>query len=363
VNITGIKPLLFGAVLASVFSGHALGDVGRSQAYQAIDNMVEELAEDLQPLEGKIGRIGITGFSQSKELEFDLRSFVIARLEAIRLEEADDEPEEDDDSEKAKQKSSSSRTVIIKPKTRFVRCVGCFTPRAISKGDRIIIRKGFTHQDQLKRVLHKMGVKYYVNVNLDYSDDEMILQLSMYDSSGKPFRSYQATSHTSSPDRSGVVLGFGMINAEYDNSDVPTLQGGRVTLGQRIVGYGDLGLAFTSISSGDGFPEQTSTGLYTDISFNELFGSYGDYIGYSLPVHLGVTDFNGDVQTYMEAGLKFRVGTYFFLSYTQRQHSFSSDPKNDGDLEIQQEEDITTYPSDKAIPTATFMSFGFEFVL
>lgn len=334
--------LTVGTILVTAnLSFAAAEDIGRSQAYQGIDNVTRDLSADISELGSKANKVTVSRYSQHQDIPYNLRDYVLRRFEAV---------------------GQSPET----NKVNFIRCVGCFTPKAITKGDQIFVRKGFQNRDELVRYLDKMKVNHYAETHVDFNDDELVLQVSvMSKDSGSVVFAKEYRTHVHGPDRSGIVIGFGAVNGMYTGSKIPNLPGGRVSFGQRLVGLGDVGITGSSFGAQDGMPPQGSAGFYSDLNLNEMAELNWDYTNLIFPVHIGVTDFNGDIQAYLETGFKLRVGSTFYSSLTARGHTFVAKPKHEEPLikNNDRDEEESFLASDKPIPMAILLGFGFDFVL
>ncbi|SMF00038.1 hypothetical protein [Pseudobacteriovorax antillogorgiicola] len=345
----------------------AADSINRSKSYQAINKLSKQFAEDIEDYGSVANTVVVTEFSQSSAFEADLRSYMVFSLEQDLQEAKNDAKESSEDSDKEKDDEDSEKKAS-KPKNtfKFVRCFGCFKPRAISDGKDIYIRKGFADNNELKFALEKIGADAYMTVNLDNNGDEVVMQTSLFstkDSKLLTSKEYRTT--VQGPSRSGVVMGIGMQSASFHDSKLPSVMGARISIGQRLVGLGDMGVAVTYLGKNSGYPSQTTFSLFTDLNRAEITGDQGKYVNWLFPIDFGVTDFNGDVQFQLQAGVKMRLGSILYVSLTERQHVFLTKPRNDGEVKgtepVEPEGDDVLFESDKPISGALMFGVGVDF--
>ena len=197
----------------------------RSRAYQVIEKLTAKFQADLEKIAKSGTRMTVAQYRRSDRFPGSMRDYTLHRMEAAVRQEKN-------------------------AKLNLVRCIGCFNPRAISDGKDIYIRKGFIDSGELKDTLRRLKVDSYLSVNLTNSDDEVIMQVSVNNAKDLS-QQYQAEyrGNVQGPERTGFVMGIAGQSIIFHDSKLPGLMGGRLTLAQRLVGLGDIGLGLTAVEA------------------------------------------------------------------------------------------------------------------
>ncbi len=335
--------LLASPITVIAASDNDLSKISRSKSYAAIAELTSLFTADIGAIAAKLPKVTLARYSQSKSFPSHLREYLVNRIEQSTIFEKKD--------------SKNKKTLT------FMRCVGCFKPRALTDGRDIYIRKGFVDNSEMLDALKRLGVDGYLTVHLDSSDDEIIMQVGAYSIEDQKLvysREYKILNQ--GPARSGFVMGISIQSMIFHESDLPAPMGGRLTMGQRLVGLGDVGVSATYMGALNGLPSQTTFGFYTDLNYNEISGKHWKYVTLIYPLEFGVTDFNGDTQIQLQAGMKFRFGSALYLGITERVHVFMSEPKNDGVVGGSDKDPESGYfDSDEAIPAHLMFGIGVDF--
>src|SRR5690606_9878564 len=124
-----------------------------------------------------------------------------------------------------------------------------------AEGDEIFIRKGIADDAQLQDVMKKLDIRKYTDVNVTYTGDQLVMQVSVVDENkmvgwseeySTPYKAYHDSLWTLS---AGVEVG------SFQKAEMPGAMGGRIEIGQRLAGIGNAGLAVSAFQEAPGVPQ------------------------------------------------------------------------------------------------------------
>lgn len=323
-------------VLAFGTQAHAIerSDVSSKVLYRAVDQLTEYLERDLGKMAQQTKKTAIVNYTQSEELPESIQHYLVKRLEYV---------------------ANRNQSTPVK----FVRCMECLSIQAVAEGDEIFIRKGVTDEKQLAETMTKLGIRKYADVNLAYTGDQLVMQMSvvnkdrMVDWSGEYKTPYQAY-HDSQ-----WLLNVGLEAATFQGEpELPSTKGVRVYMGQRLVGFGAAGLTASVHESLPGLPQATSFGGFVDLSHNELFNQYWDFARLYYQTGVGVSDFNGTQFLNQTVGVKAVMAGHYSVALNARAHQFLSKPKESAPIDNPDGKPLLN--NDDNLPMMVSLTFGVE---
>ena len=288
--------------------GHAIDrtDFSGKVLYRAIDQLAEYMEKDLDQVSKHTKKTSIVNYTQSEELPTSIQHYLVKRLEYVA--------------------SKNTRTPV-----KFVRCLECLSMQAVAEGDEIFIRKGITNDKQLKKTLSNLGIRKYTDINLAYTGDKLVMQLNVVDENKLVDWSGEYKTPYKAHENSQWLINIGAEVGSYSDNDIPSAKGARVSVGQRLTGFGAIGLSTSFFEEAPGIPQVVSLGTFASFSHNEIFNQYWDFARLYYQAELGVTDFNGSQLFHETIGVKGVMGIYS-LGINIKLHQFVSTPDDDSPI-------------------------------
>jgi hypothetical protein len=323
------------SISASAFA-YERSEVSSKVLYQAVDQLTEYLNKDMAKLSDVTKKTAIINYTQSEELPTSIQNYLIKRLEHMA--------------------NSNQKTPV-----KFVQCIECLSLQAVAEGEEIFIRKGIADDKQLQATLGKLGIKKYSDINLAYTGDQLVMQMNVVDENKlvdwtgeykTPYKAY---------DESQWQLGVGAeVGAFQGGGAMPAARGARVIAGQRLTGIGAVGLSVSYFESTPGVPQIVSYGSFFNLSHNEIFNQYWDFVRLSYNAEVGVTDFNGNQLLHETLGVKSVFGKYYSVGLNGKMHQFVAAPKDDTPIANSEGEPVLK--NNDVLPTMVSLFLGVEFL-
>jgi hypothetical protein len=314
-------------------SAQAKEEISPTVLYQAIDVLVSYLEEDLTELSKVTKKTAIVNYTQSEELPESVKAYLIKKLER-------------------------AGTANANHPVRFVQCIECLTVRAEAEGDEVFIKKGITDTAELNSTLERMGVRKYGDVNLTYGGKFVSLQMSVVDRDGSISWSQEYKTPYNAVNDSQWMLGAGIEALAFMNPDLPTPQAARLYFGQRLFGIGAVGLSGVLTQKSDDLSAINTFSGFFELSHNEFFQQYWEFVQLSYVTELGITDFNGNQQLAESVGIKTKFGQYFTLRLMAGANQFINKPKDDSPIFNPKGEPILN--NNDPLPARFALGIGFE---
>lgn len=303
------------------------------QLYAAVDQLTAYFANDLTTLSNVARKTAIVNFTQSESLPESLQAYVLKRLEYVSLAAKSPNP------------------------VRFVQCQECLTVHAEAKGDEIFLKQGITDDAELKAVMKRLSIRNYSEVNLAFTGKQLVMNMSVYDDNKLVVWSNQYQTALKKGKGSDWTAGvFGEL-AKF-SGDLPAASAGRAFLGQRITGYGNVGIAATLFRSTPQLQKMSSFGAFVELNHNEFFATSSDLWQLYYTAEVGFTDFNGNQQPYESLGLRGRLGSHFSALAAYRIHQFPNAPKDN--RPVYNTGGAPVLSNNEALPPHFLLGFGAE---
>jgi hypothetical protein len=309
-------------------------EVSSRVLYRAVDQLTEYLAKDFAEVSKHTKKTAVINFTQSEELPASIQHYIIKRLEYL---------------------SSQDKENPVK----FVQCIECVSLHAVAEGDEVFIRKGVTDDKQLKKVMKKLKIRKYSDINLAYTGDQLVLHASLVDKNKLVNWSGQYTTPYKAYDDSQWVVGVAAeVGAYQADKTIPAAKGSRVTVGQRLTGFGSAGLTFSYYQEAPGVPQVMSYGSFLSVSHNDMFNQYWDFHRLSYQGEVGITDFNGSQLLHQTVGVKSVLGKHYSISLNTKIHQFVSTPADNNPIVNPEGESVLL--NNEPLPMMVSLAVGVE---
>lgn len=307
-------------------------EVSSKVLYNAVNQLTDYLGEDLSEISKHTKKTAIVNLTLSEDLPPSVQHYLVKRLEFMG--------------------QKNKRTPV-----NFVQCIECLSLHAVAEGDEIFIRKGITDDVQLQKTMNKLGINKYSDINLAYTGDELVMQVAVVDKNKlvdwaneykTPYKAYTDSQWE-----------FGIGGQVASLSGLTSTTGVSTHLGQRLTGFGSVGLNVAYHQAKPGLPATTGVSTYVGVSHNEIFNQYWNYVRLSYEAGVGVTDFNGNQLLSQTIGIKTILGKYYSIALHGKMHQFASAPTDDSPIDNPEGESLLA--NDEVLPTMITLTLGAEF--
>lgn len=306
-------------------------EVSEPVLFQSINVLVNYFGNDLGEISEISRKVSIVHYSQSEKLPANTQEYLIKKIEEAGSTKAD---------------------------LRIVQCVECLSLKAEAKGEDVYVSKGIASESDLKARLADLQIKHYFDINLSFSGHSLILQATLLDASRTVAWSRSYETPVSSMNDSQWQLGLSLEAMSFTKPKFPSPGATRIFIGQRLFGLGYVGLAGTFVQK---TPSLASIRMYTgyfEMSHNEFFNSYWNYVQLLYLAEIGITDFNAKQQLTESFGVKGKFGQHFTLRLAYRMHQFFKKPQDSGSLYNESGEAILQV--NQALPPQIILGVGVE---
>ncbi len=308
-------------------------DVSSKVLYQAVDQLTHYLENDLSEVSKHTKKTAIVNYTQSEELPASIQHYLVKKLEDLGHHNTD-------------------------TPVKFIRCLECLSLQAVAEGDEIFIRKGITDDKQLKDVLNKLKIYKYTDINLAYTGDQLLMQMNVVDKNKLVDWSAEYRTPYKAHEESQWMLNISAEVGAYQG-DLPSTKGGRISIGQRLTGFGSIGLSTSFFEELPGVPQVASLGTFAQVNHNEMFNQYWNFVRLYYHGEIGVTDFNGSQLFHETLGVKTVMGIYS-LGLNAKVHQFVSTP--DDDSPIENPDGKSVLKNNEPLPIMVSLVFGVELI-
>ena len=328
--------ILFSALLSTFAWGAANDDVEVSPTvlYQAVDVLTSYLNDDIAEISKITKKVAVVKYDQSEGLPESLRNYILKRVEKI---------------------SQDNKATPVK----FVQCLKCLKLRAVAEGDEIFIKKGITDEKELAEVLKTLNVRKYADINVTFAGRNLVLHASIKDKNGISEWVKEYKTPVGSFNDSQWVIGAAFQSPSFvGNAAMPSPKTVMVYAGQRLFGIGSVGLLFRQYGKTNSLSAISTYGGFFELSHNEFFNSYWDFMELSYLAEIGMTDFNAKQQITEAFGVKAKFSQTFTLRLAAHMHHFATTPKDDS--EILNPEGESFLKNNEALPMHINLGVGIE---
>lgn len=301
--------------------------------YQATDVLTGYLQQDMTKVSQVTKKVVIVNYTQSETLPPSLKAYILKKLEQISTKNPD-------------------------TPVRILQCLECLSVKAEAQGDEIFIKKGVNSKQEMEQLLQKMNVRNYGDINITYAGRYLVLQMSVVDKDGVVEWANEYKTPIGAYNDSQWIMGASVDGIAFMDSKFPSPKGARIYLGQRLFGLGAVGLAASTMQKSDSLASAHTYAGFLELSHNELFKAYWEYIELSYLLELGITDFNSKQQLAESFGIKAKVGQYFTLRLAAAANQFIKKPEDDSD--IHNPEGAPIIKNNEPLPARLIIGVGIE---
>lgn len=282
-------------------------EISPTVLYQATDVLTSYLQKDMTKVSNVTKKVVVVNYTQSETLPPSLKAYVLKKIEQIS--------------------TKNPETPV-----RILQCMECLSVKAEAQGDEIFIKKGVNNKAELEQILTKMNVRNYADLNITYAGRFLVLQMSILDKDGVVEWADEYKTPIGAYNDSQWILGFDVEGVAFLNSKFPSPKGGRVYVGQRLFGLGAVGISGATIQKTDSLAAINTYAGFFELSHNELFKAYWEFIELNYVFELGITDFNSKQQLAESFGVKAKFGQYFTLRLAGTANQFLKKPADDTEI-------------------------------
>lgn len=251
---------------------------------EAIDHLVRQFGRDIDELSAKTKKSSIVALTTSENLPPEVKQYLLKRMEGSYSEAGE---------------------------FRFVQCRDCFTVRAETDGNDIVVKKGVTDKKELSKVASFLGVRSYTEVHLEYGASKVQIQVNVYNVSDSKLlwaKSYKTRL---------LNLGRTSMHFSLTAEQIVGLEKSGAPIGltlygaERIYGFGTVGLYLFGSFQNKEVKSYVSLGPRVALDLNQILFSAWSWGSLHLDLGLGYGFYSGDRDVSLSTGLKLETGRYF----------------------------------------------------
>ncbi len=255
--------------------------------YDSLNDLIEEVRDDYSSIGEITRRSLITSMEASDIFRSSIKSYFLGRLS---------KKNDNDDFE-------------------FLVCSDCLSPQAEIEGGSFIIKKGTLTEEQLKGVLENYNAKSYAKMNLIHTGVRTILEVNIYRPGNvAPIWSNEYKTRLLLFSKVGFnfLLGIHPVFSLEEERSTPV--GFSLFFGERIYGFGKIGVHFLATLFSEVIPNSYTIGITAYINLNQVLFSrflWGAILIYGRG---GFSFLGGGREFNVGGGLQIEIGLYTYIS-------------------------------------------------
>lgn len=198
-------------------------------------------------------------------------------------------------------------------KMKLINCIECLTVHMDFHNGEYILKKGITDRKEMEKTLSSFKADAYTEVNLSLIGVNLNMLIVVYDkTSNNIIYSGEFTKPIYSVRDDGLIFGLTLGSMTVKSN---AMLGGGIYVGQRISGFGDVGINMASFSSKE-LKGISSVSFKLDLNFNELFENYWKVGSILFTNSLGFASYKSNAQLFYAPGLKLKFGYIFHVLFS-----------------------------------------------
>ena len=243
---------------------------------------------------------------------------------------------------------------------KMVKCMECLTVRMELVNEDVVLKKGVITREENEALLKKYGATGWTEVNVSQIGSSLLLHVAIFSASGENVFSKEYQKPVYQIRDAGAIFSLSLNYASTSKASVGGLMGGRMSLGQRIPRFGDVGLFGASYMSTTIREPLSIFGLMFDLDINDIFQKYWTIGSLLFTNDIGVAVHNKSSQLHYGPGLKFKFGSLFHIQASYDLFKgFPSAKEKAADTEATPKSDVIITPS-QTLPSMFVLGFGFD---
>ncbi len=301
----------------------------------SVDLLLEDFKKDLESDVFKRPMVSLlTSYTQSSNLSDEFRTHIVGRIVGNAL--------------------------AAGGGYKMVKCMECLTVRMELSNEDILLKKGVNTREEIQELMKKYSATGWTEVTVSQIGSSLLLHIGVFTASGENVFSKEYQKPVYHIRDAGAVFSLDMNFASPKKSSVGGLMGGRLSLGQRVPRFGDVGIFGSSYFSATIREPLSIFGLMFDVDLNDSFQSYWTIGSLLFTNDIGVAVHNQSSQVLYAPGLKFKFGSLFHLRASYNMFKgFPSQKQKEEDEKTAEKTDVIAKPSE-TLPAMIVLGLGID---